>query len=217
MKNTILSVIFLAMVGITSAQEVTFETALKESVAALDTTRKVENLASIVDRIDRISQSETGRWEAFYYLAYARIRYSFAEQDREKKDALLDLAQKSIKQAEKLNGNQSELLVLQAFLYQGRIQVSASRGMTYSQKARDVLSQALELNPENPRALYLMGQNVFHTPKFFGGGAKNAVGSFLSARKIFEASENQEGLAPSWGAKANQRMLDLCVKEIGDV
>ena len=217
MKNIILSAIFLAILGTTTAQESTFESSLKQTIVALDSTNKLESMAPIVDQLERISQMESQRWEAFYYLAYARIRYSFIEKDGQKKDALLDLAQKSITEALKLNGDKSELHALQGFLYQGRITVSASRGMTYSQKANSELAKALEINPNNPRALFLMGKNVYHTPKFFGGGAKNAVGNFVNARKLFEASKKQDELSPYWGAIPNKQMLDICVKELGEI
>jgi tetratricopeptide (TPR) repeat protein len=217
MKKTLVSVLFLAIAGMTTAQESTFETAIKESIAVLDTTRTLENMPAAIARFERIAQAETQRWEASYYVAYARIRHSFMEKDGKKKDALLDQAQKEITQAHQLNGDKSELYALQAYLYQGRIQVSSSRGMTYSQKAREILEKALELNPENPRAHFLMGQNIYYTPKVFGGGAKNAVGNFVTAKKLYEQNAANQTINPKWGAPANKWMLDKCVEEIGEI
>ena len=119
----------------------------------------------------------------------------------------------SIDKALEVNGDKSELYALQGFLYQGRIQVSAMRGMTYSQKAAEAFEKAVKENPNNPRAQYLLGQNIYYTPKLFGGGTKNALPKFQEAKALFESENGKTGIAPKWGAKANQRMIDACNKE----
>ncbi len=212
MKRTLLTVFLIASAIVINAQT-PFEKAIKDGLAQFDSSKTVEQMQAVVSKFERIAMAETNRWEPLYYAAFTQINMSFRESDGEKKDAILDLAEKNIEKALSVNGNKSELYTLQGFLYQGRIQVSAMRGMTYSQKAASILEDALKENPENPRALFLLGQNIYFTPKMFGGGAKNALSKFMEAKVKFEKEKGVEGITPKWGEKANLRMIENCNKE----
>ena len=213
MKNLIITAVALTMLGNVMAQKPNFETTIKETLFLLDSAKTPADMQNVIGRFERISLAEGQKWEAQYYLAYTRINYSFWEKDGEKKDAILDEAQKSIDKALELGGDKSELFALQGFLYQGRIQVSPMRGMSYSQKAAEVLEKAVSENPNNPRAGFLLAQNIYFTPKMFGGGSKNALPKFLAAKENFEKENGKDGIDPKWGAKSNQRMIERCSAE----
>ena len=212
MKRTFLTTIVIALAMVVNAQT-PFENVMKESLVLLDSAKTTEEMQAVVGKFERIAMTETTRWEPLYYEAFAQINTSFREKDGEKKDAILDLAEANIEKALEINGDKSELYALQGYLYQGRIQVSAMRGMTYSRKAAEILEKAIEANPENPRALFLMAQNIFYTPKMFGGGAKNALPKFQDAKLKFEKEAGKEGIMPKWGAKSNNRMIEACNKD----
>jgi len=211
MKRTILTVLSIAIALIMNAQT-PFEKAMKESLTLFDSAKTMEDMQAVVSRFERIAMTETTRWEPLYYAAFTQINMSFREKDGEKKDAILDLAEKNIEKAFEVNGDKSELFALQGFLYQGRIQVSPIRGMTYSQKAAEILDKAIEVNPENPRALFLMAQNIYFTPKMFGGGPKNALPKFQEAKGKFDKENGKDGISPNWGSKSNLRMIETCNK-----
>jgi tetratricopeptide (TPR) repeat protein len=213
MKKLIITAIALTLLGNVMAQQPNFESAIKETLTLLDSAKTPADMQQVIGRFTRITQAENNRWEAFYYLAYTQIYFSFWEKDGDKKDAILDEAQKSIDKALKVNGDKSELYALQGYLYQGRIQVSSMRGMTYSPKAAEVLEKAIKENPENPRAYFLLGQNIYYTPSMFGGGSKNALPKFQKAKELFEKFNGNSGIEPKWGVKLNQRMIDNCLKE----
>jgi len=213
MKKLIITAIALTLLGNVMAQQPNFESAIKETLSLLDSAKTPNDMQQVIGRFTRISQAESKRWEAFYYLAYTQINFSFWEKDGDKKDAILDEAQKSIDKALEINGDKSELFALQAFLYQGRIQVSSMRGMAYSPKAAEILEKAIKENPENPRAHFLMGQNIYYTPSMFGGGTKNALPKFQKAKELFEKESGKSGLEPKWGGKANKKILDKLINE----
>lgn len=213
MKKLIITAIALTLLGNVMAQQPNFESAIKETLSLLDSAKTPADMQQVIGRFTRISQAENKRWEALYYLAYTQINFSFWEKDGDKKDAILDEAQKSIDKALQINGDKSELFALQGFLYQGRIQVSSMRGMTYSPKAAEILEKAIKENPENPRAHFLMGQNIYYTPAMFGGGSKNALPKFQEAKSKFEKESGKNDVTPKWGAKSNQRMINNCLKE----
>ena len=213
MKRTILTAAILMILGTAMAQQANFESAMKETLTLFDSAKTANDIQAVASRFERIATTESSKWEPFYYHAFAYINLSFREKDGDKKDALLDIAQKSIDKALEVNGDKSELYALQGFLYQGRIQVSSMRGMTYSQKASDILEKAVKENPKNPRALFLLGQNIYYTPKMFGGGSQNALPKFQEAKALFDSENGKTGINPKWGAKSNLRMLDACLKE----
>lgn len=213
MKRTILAAVILMVLGNAMAQQPNFESAMKETLTLFDSAKTTVDLQAIASRFERIATTESTKWEPLYYHAFTYINLSFREKDGDKKDALLDIAQKSIDKALEINGDKSELYALQGFLYQGRIQVSAMRGMTYSQKAAEAFEKAVKENPNNPRAQYLLGQNIYYTPKMFGGGSKNALPKFQTAKALFDKENHADSILPKWGAKSNQRMLDACVQE----
>lgn len=209
MKSTILTTLAIAFAMLVNAQT-PFEKAINDGLTLLDSAKTVTEMQAVVNRFERIAMTENTRWEPLYYAAFAQINMSFSEKDGDKKDAILDLAEKNIEKALSINGDKSELYALQGFLYQGRIQVSPMRGMTYSQKAAEVLEKAIEVNSENPRPYFLLAQNIFHTPKMFGGGGKNALPKALEAKTRFEKEKGKGGIAPRWGAKANLKVIEAC-------
>lgn len=213
MKKLIITAIALTMLGSVMAQQPNYESAIKETLTLLDSAKAPADMQQVIGRFTRISQAESKRWEAFYYLAYTQINFSFWEKDGDKKDAILDEAQKSIDKALEINGDKSELFALQGFLYQGRIQVSSMRGMTYSPKATEILEKAIKENPENPRAHFLLGQNIYYTPSMFGGGSNNAKPKFQKAKELFEKENGKNGIRPKWGLKSNQKILDKISNE----
>ena len=83
-------------------------------------------------------------------------------------------------------------------------------GANYSRKAAAAISIAEKLNPENPRVYYLRGSNLYHTPKFFGGGAENARPELEKAAALFESQKSSDPLKPAWGPHHNKQLLDLC-------
>ena len=195
-----------------SAENSTFDTAVMQTIDRLHQASSIEEVLSCVSQLERMAMAEPKRWEAHYYLAYARIMLSFRESDGEKTDQILDRAELDIEKAQEVGADPSELNALQAYLYQGRIQVNSFRGMKYSGMAAESLEKAIRLNPSNPRAHLLMGMNVFHTPSMFGGGAKKALPHFEKAMACFEGAPVASTLHPHWGRELAQDMVEECQK-----
>ena len=161
----------------------------------------------------------TGRmadqWLVPYYAALCYIQASYKEAGEKSKDALMDKAQLHIDKGFNLEPGEPELMVLQAFLYQSRIQVNPEmRALTYSRKADANLKQAAATDDGNPRVWSLMGYNVFHTPAVFGGGASKALPLFLKARDRFRSFKPRLPFMPVWGEPENQEMIAECNKSL---
>jgi hypothetical protein len=88
-----------------------------------------------------------------------------------RKDQLLDQADKFLQQAEAIAADNDEVLVLKAFIAQGRISIDGqTRFPTYGPVFNESLRKAKQINPDNPRIYVLEGQMLYYTPEAFGGG-----------------------------------------------
>ena len=210
MKKTILTIVITMMASFAFSQdENKYIESMKEQIKLMKDSKTQKGFQEAANNFERISTAEPEKWHPLYYTAFCNIQMNFHTQESDKKDTLLDKAQAFIDKALELNSDESELFVLQGLLYQAGIQVNpAARGMTYSMKAGKALNKAIKLNPENPRADYLLGMNMLHTPKAFGGGPKAACELFTSALQKFKAFEPQNTLTPVWGKKSNQNLYE---------
>jgi hypothetical protein len=154
------------------------------------------------------------QWLLYYYAGLSFIHASIKAKENRDKDLLIDKAQPMISKAFQLKPGEPELHVLQAFLYQARIQVNPEmRGLSYSGKAETSLKKAVSADPENPRAWFLWGQNVYNTPSLFGGGAEKALPMFMKAKEGFRSFRPALPFMPVWGEPENQQMIAACLKE----
>jgi tetratricopeptide (TPR) repeat protein len=155
------------------------------------------------------------QWLAWYYTGLCYIRASDKEVEVTAKDKLLDKAQPLIDSAFTLNPTGPELHILQAFLYQTRIQVNpVGRGFSYSRKADVSLKKAVAGDPENPRAWSLIAFNVYYTPVPFGGGPQKALPLFIKAKEKFTMYKPALTFMPRWGETENQQMIIDCRKAV---
>lgn len=160
-------------------------------------------------QLERAASAAPTAWEPRYYQARACLRLGFMSADGDAQDKFFDQAQAALDQAKKLpRAEQAELLILQAYLYQGRIMVSPmTRGMIYSGRVSEALSLAEAGSPGNPRVALLRGNDLFYRPSMFGGGADKAKPFYQLAVLRFVGFQPATPLSPTWGAKMAAAML----------
>ena len=174
----------------------------------------LEQYQATANSFERISNIDKSKWLPSYYAAHVYIIMSFVEKDSDMKDKYLDKAQTFIDNCQKIVKNESEVYVLQGFLYQARISVSPMlRGMKYSAKASEALNRAIKINADNPRAYYLLGQNLLHTPSMFGGGVELACPYLTKAKAKYAIFKPKSDISPNWGEKATIKLLAYCNKD----
>jgi len=189
-------------------QDDRYTSAMLAAIESLDQASGAAGFKETANRFERIATAEKSRWLPYYYASYALIVMSYDQNDMGQRDLTLDRAQELLDRAMELEPGESELMVLQAFLYPSRIMVDpVVRGLAYMEKEFETLEAAKKLNPDNPRIYFLEGVNTVNLPASMGGGAEEGRRLLETAMEKFEAWTGKDPLWPSWGEDATRAEL----------
>lgn len=212
MKNLVLYVIVFLSLNV-SAQSRGYFSEMEWAIEDLNKIETLEDFLGVANKFERIAKAEGDQWLPYYYMSYVYIILGFKQEETEKTDQYLDVAQENIDKAMEISSDESELYTLQGFLYQGRIIADPqTRGQIYSPKAAEALNKAMQLDENNPRPHYLMGLNLLYTPEAYGGGATVARPYLETAREKFEKYTPVQTIYPDWGEEYNLEILEECNK-----
>lgn len=175
--------------------------AMAQTIADLMKTSDPAELRALAAKMERAAVAAPADWLPRYYQAYALTVSVFrSQEDGAAKDRIVDQAEKALGQARQLQGDESELQVLQAYAYQARLMADpAERGQQYSELVEGAVAQAKALNPANPRPYLVAANNVYYRPSEYGGGAAAAQPLYEAAKAKFAAFRPAGPLAPNWG------------------
>ncbi len=205
MKKLIIILISLSSFSL-SAQN--YLTAMSDCLAQLEKAETIQEYTDLALAFERIGIAEKTKWHPYYYQAFCLLVKSFMLKDADSRDNIIDAAEGIIKKAGELGGDKGELSALQARAFQARLSVDpGTRAMQYGPKTTMLLAEARAQNPNNPRVLFLLGQNLLFTPAGFGGGKEKALPLIEQAVEKFNTAPVQDPLAPSWGREEATSLL----------
>lgn len=186
-----------------AATTAAYTSMMAATIQEVMSTDDVVKLKQADAKLERAAQVAPKDWLPRYYQAYARLITCFVtKEDGDTKDKYLDQAEAALGQAQKLGAEESERLVLQAYIYQARLGVSPMvRSMKFSKMVTETLNEAKKANPANPRIYLVQANNVYYTPAMFGGGAEVAKPLYQEAKTRFAAFKPTSGLMPNWGER----------------
>ena len=209
MKRILFVVSVLASVITQSfAQNPAYISTMEKAIGLLAEFENTENNKQAVSQLERIAAAETTEWLPNYWAAYGLANLSFAEVGADKKDIILEKAEKYLATAEKMQPNNDEIEVLKAYIANARMAVSPQdRWQNYGEIVRKGLKNATKLNSENPRAALLAGQGIFYTPEAFGGGKKKSEPMLQDALVKFAKFKPASSIAPNWGERVAKWLL----------
>ncbi|MEQ9467193.1 MAG: hypothetical protein RLN88_07240 [Ekhidna sp.] len=190
-----------------------FEKAMGKNIPAMFSAGSPEELQGVINQLERIGEAEGDRWEPHYYVAFGYLRMSGMYEKAEEKDKYLDLALEAVEKGEAIRPSDSELEAMRGYIHMMRLVVDpATRGMMYSGMAFSSFQKAIKLNPDNPRAHFLLGRMQYGTAQFMGGGNAEACNSLSKALALFEENKETENpLAPGWGKESTQEAIkEIC-------
>ena len=214
MKKLTITLILVSLFCVGFANEA-YQKAMSQSIENLFQAKSIPEYVEVANQFERISNMEKTEWLPLYYATFASIMISFQETENAKKDTYLDQAQKYLDQALAIDPNESELHLLQGFLYPSRINIDPmNRGMDLMPKMNKSLDKALELNPDNPRVYYLRATMTFHTPEAYGGGAAKALPLYQVADEKFKIFKPKTAISPNWGKEINDTELKKVLEQV---
>lgn len=192
------------------AQNKKYLDAMEKNVAAVDTSRTMEQLQPLENNFERIANAEKKEWLPYYYAAYSNVMMTY-EVKGNAIDTYCDKADALVNKADSLNPNNSEIISLKAQITAARISVNPmSRGQKYGGEAHALREKAKSLDPTNPRPWFLEGMSLFYTPSMFGGGKDKAKVAYTKALELFGKFKPASSIHPRWGQRTTEYFLKQC-------
>jgi len=209
--RSFIAVLLLTIIRPGMAGDDKYQEAMRRNILAVYQAESIAQLQQSVNALERIGEAEKTKWEPYYYVAFGHIMMATRENEGTKKDTYLDLAMAAAGKAKSIAPEESEIIAIEGFVDMIRVTVDpASRGAEFSSRAMRSFAKAVELNPENPRALALMAQMQFGTAQFFGSSTAEACGTAARALAKFETYRSGNTLAPEWGREMTEKLTAQC-------
>jgi len=200
MKKAFVIGLLFCCINISKAEDKTYASLMKQAIDMMDTAKTVKSFVTIAKKFEGISAKTSKKWLPYYYESLCFVWMSFADSSAGLVDFYLDKADEYALKAENIKKNESEILVLQAFISQARIRANpVMRGMSYGQKAFLLIEEAIKQNPENPRTYYLKGASMLFMPEKLGGGKKNATPLLEKSLQKYNTFKPKSPIHPTWG------------------
>ena len=190
-----------------------YERMMLKNIEALSKAATVDEIQKVLNTFERIMQKEDDKWEPLYYSAYCHVLIAIRQDESEKKDEHLDKALERVKEAYKLAPGESELAAMEGFVHMIRVTVDPpNRGQQFAGLSMQSFKKALAMDPENPRAMFLMAQMEMGTARFFQSDIQPACEKLQQAVKQFDHFSSDNVLSPTWGKKHALATLESCNK-----
>jgi hypothetical protein len=207
-------VICLSFFSFSKVNSQTLEEELSVVYQQIDTAETFGTYMSAAAQFELIANMYSDQYAANYYAAYSKAMVSYVEKDSKRRDQLLDAADMFYSKVKQIEPSNQETYILGALLANARLSVDGgSRWKVQGEVFEANLASARAINPSNPRINYLKGVAVFHTPKMFGGGKKNALEYLQKAEEQFAQEKESSIIKPHWGAKRNVFFLNQCKED----
>ena len=161
MKKIAFTLVLLFTIQLGFANDKTaYEKAMLAKIEVLNQAQKFSDYQAVANAFERIAQKEEKEWLPLYYAAFSYINMGFYDSlSLDQKDQYLNQANDILDKAEKIASNNSEITALKGYALMGKLTADASnRGQLLSPQVMQLFGKAIQQDPKNPRALFLMAQ-----------------------------------------------------------
>lgn len=203
----IITLLALMIVSFLSAQN----TVKNDLKSALELWNNNEHEKALL-QFNEIAEANNENWLAQYYSAYANTVTAFTFRDKpEELKKYLDKAQIAQDQANLLEPNNAEVLVIQALINTGWILYNPMvNGREYSGIVQQIYQKAVLLAPENPRVVLCRAEFAIGMARYMGGDVKPYCEQFKKAIELFTTFKPQSDIHPNWGLDRAETNLKKC-------
>ncbi|MEL7148157.1 MAG: tetratricopeptide repeat protein [Bacteroidota bacterium] len=211
-RSIIILIVTLFIAGTVSANDnQQYYKAMGQAIGQLFASDSAAQIQGAINTLDRIAKAESDKWEPAYYTAFGYLRLSATTNNATEKDKYLDQALAQVKAGLKVAPNEDELITMKAYVYMMKMVIDPmSRAPEYSPIIMGSYQKALQIDPNNPRAWYLLGQMQLGTAQFMGGSTDEGCASIQNAVDKFAAEKKTSPIAPAWGSESATAALKQC-------
>jgi hypothetical protein len=155
---------------------------------------------TVRSELERLCMQSPGEWLPYYYMAYTDVQLSFRTPSREARLKYINDADSYLKKlADKPDADASEVYTLKGYRLYALIAFDPqTNGPKYFGEVTQNYQKALELNPDNPRAIMLRAMFNNDMAKFMHRNYENFEAEISKATSLF-ARNNGLPNHPSWG------------------
>lgn len=185
---------------------------LQNAVARLDKASGLVDYEALEKEFSGIAVRKPD-WLPYYYAAFCNAKIGFLY--RENGERIEPYSKKGEEQALKAKAllntatqkkELSELYTVMSMVYRTRMFINPMRyGRRFGMLSGQYLQKAKELNPQNPRAMYVDALIKYYTPAMWGGD-KN-LAKQLANESLAKLQNVTAGTAPHWGKAENMELL----------
>ncbi|WP_321519874.1 hypothetical protein [uncultured Bacteroides sp.] len=155
---------------------------------------------TVRNELERLCIQSPGEWLPHYYMAYVDVQLSFRTQSREARLKYINDAENYLKKlADKPDADASEVYTLKGYRLYALVAFDPqTNGPKYFGEVTQNYQKALELNPNNPRAIMLRAMFNNDMAKFMHRSYESFEAEISKAATLFTRN-NEQPNHPSWG------------------
>ncbi len=169
------------------------------------------NTSEAANLFERIATAEPDNWLPYYYVAQINTIISFGEKDQEKLTKQLGKAQEYTDLAKAISKDNPEILIQQALVHTAWVAFDgATYGMTLSAKVNALYKKAIEIAPDNPRAIFSKAEWDMGTAQFFGQDVTPYCKDVERSIPLFDTYTSDIPFYPKWGKERAQMIAKNC-------
>ena len=162
---------------------------------------------------ERITNAEKEKWQPAYYAANVLITSSFMATETATKMANLEKAKKYIDIAHERSADNSEIHTLEGLLYTGYVAMDPQTyAMQYSNTIVQLHEKAIQLDPNNPRALSNKIEWEMGSARFFGQDLQPYCDRLQEILVKFDQQDTTQQFSPTYGKDRVQEVINNCGK-----
>lgn len=157
---------------------------------------------------ERIATAEEEKWLPYYYASRVKIVESFPITNRAKKEQLLKEAQNLLDKARNLEGDEVEIMILQAMLHTSKLTIDpATYGMTLAPVISGIYAEASKKAPKNPRLVLSKTEWDMGSAAYYGEDPKKYCPNLKAGLALFENEDHAPTVGPTWGKDRLQKLI----------
>ena len=211
MKQILIAILCATLFTNAFAQSERYAGAMQKNLETFAAAKSPADMHDVSNAFERIATVEKNQWLPYYYAAMTEVLNGYMATDKTGADVIADRAELLINIADSLEAKNSEISCIKSMIAMLRMMVNPmQRYQQYGPLSSQLLEEAKQQDPTNPRPFALQSQNLFYTPEQFGGGCTTAKPVAEEGVKLLNAFKPKSPLHPNWGKTQFDTVLGQC-------